>query len=113
MPSCKASVLAAALLLASCTSAQDVPLAVQSCSIAIEDGAARLHARVTNESAASMLRATLRVDVYQNYRFERAAVAAEFTPALDPGTARELSLPLDLPGVAAGAASCVATSASN
>ncbi|HUA08682.1 MAG TPA: hypothetical protein VMA98_05355 [Candidatus Acidoferrales bacterium] len=108
MTSFRSYTLAAALLLAGCAS-QDVPLAVKTCAIAIENGAAHLHATVIDRSDKSMESATLRVDVYQNYRFERATVTASFTPALDPGVSRELALPLDLQGVSTGAATCVAT----
>ena len=97
------------LLLVGC--ARGVPLDVRDCTIAADGQTESLRATLINRADRPMLDAVLRVDVYQNYRYMRAGVPVVFRPVLDPGTSRALHLPVDLPGAASGAATCIAIAA--
>jgi hypothetical protein len=108
MPCCKRLVFIATAVLTGC-GAHGVPLAVSDCAVAIHSGISRVQARVINNSDKPMESADVRVDLYQNYRFRRAIITAEFRPVLDPGDSRRIAIDADLMGVLSGTAmSCTA-----
>lgn len=97
MPFSKSAVVIAALLLAGCGA--HVHVRASDCAM---HGAA-LTAHVTNVGDKPLTQAEIMADFYRNYRFTRGFGEATFSPVLDPGAERDVTVSLDIPSGGDGA----------